>query len=106
MGAHNVCLIFDGSISKQAVVDLVDQQKDIDRENQYDMDPQDIPYAGDWTTIPKIKFPTSQVFEDYDAAEEYCLDKSQKWEYAVAVKFKDEDDDGKICWMVQGWAVS
>lgn len=46
-------------------------------------------YSGDWQTIDTIKDHSgTKVFKDGNEAFEYCMSKSEKWSYAIAVKYE------------------
>lgn len=96
MGACNIELVFDGDLLTNQVKEKVRDQRESDR-IQYGTDG----YNGSWSTIPDVRFPTNDIFDDYAAAEDYCLDKAQKWEYAVAVRYHEGD---KTMWLISGWA--
>ena len=57
-------------------------------------------YNGSWSTIQYVKV-IDKVYETQNEASDYCLDNAEKWEYAIAVKYKGED--GEIYWNVEGW---
>jgi hypothetical protein len=59
-------------------------------------------YTGSWAEVPGVSF-SSQIFEDEEAAAEYVSNHAQKWENALAVRFKmnkmkfrDEEHKQKI----------
>lgn len=46
-------------------------------------------YSGSWNMLDRVTFPTTQVFESLNAADKYATDKAEKWDNAVAVRFKE-----------------
>jgi len=96
MGASNVSFTMKGSATKAEVKQRFrDEQEEGIYMNGHD------PYNGTFSTIQSVKF-HDKVFDNESEAEDYCLDKAEKWEYAIAVKYKD--DKGELQWLVAGWA--
>lgn len=82
MGAHDISRDLPGTLTQTEVKQAFDKWHVEDR--QYHGED---PYSGSWATIRYVTFPTSDVFQDMQAAHNYCMDKSQKWEFACAVKY-------------------
>lgn len=99
MGAHNIAITADGSRTPKQVQEYFDRLVDNDRE-QFGSDP----YSGSWATFRSVSVITDKTFEDRKSASEYCLNHSEKWYNAVAVKFKGKD--GNVRWLIEGWAAS
>ena len=96
MGATNVGFTLDGKKSKKEVIDYFQKA----REKALYMYGHDS-YNGTISTIPDVRI-TDEVFETKSEAEEYCLDNAEKWEYAIACKYKNKE--GNLMWLVEGWA--
>jgi len=83
MGAHNI--EFDiPDCNKDKVIKAFQYKRSIDRANNGTQQG----YSGDFQTIPDVKI-HDKIFESYNEAHEYCLEHSKKWEYAIAVKYRD-----------------
>jgi hypothetical protein len=82
MGAHNIEFdIPDGPRSD--VIKAFKEQRESDR----DYNGHQEGYSGDFQTVSDVKI-HDKVFDSYNEAHEYCLDNAQKWDYVVAVKYK------------------
>lgn len=96
MGATNVSFTMAGDSNTKEVRERFDEIRE-ECLYEYGHDP----YNGTFSTIRDIKF-SSETFDDIEKAEDYCLEKAEKWEYAIACKYKDKN--GKLMWLVAGWA--
>lgn len=57
-------------------------------------------YSGSWNMLSGLKV-VRQTFASDDAAREWLEDNTEKWDNAVAVRFKDGAGER---WMMGGWA--
>lgn len=83
MGAHNIEFdIPDCNRDKvlKAFNDVRSRDKDYNGHQQG--------YSGDFQTVSDVKI-HDKIFESYNEAHEYCLEHAQKWEYVIAVKYRD-----------------
>lgn len=89
MGATFIQLKFDGKYTREQVIQAVKERRDSDRlENGHQQG-----YSGDWQTIKDIRFlRDDKIFDDYNAARNYCSENSEKWHYGYAVKYKTLSD--------------
>lgn len=96
MGACSVAVAFPGNLTEAEVekryTELVRQQT-----VEYGTDP----YNGTFATLPSLTIYTGKRFENFITADDYCLEHSEKWENAVAVKAMSDE---KEWWYVAGWA--
>jgi len=84
MGAHNIEFdIADGPSSD--VKKAFDEKR---REDKFTNGHQE-GYSGDFQTVSTVKI-EDKIFDTYREAHEYCLDRAQKWEYVVAVKYRED----------------
>lgn len=64
-------------------------------------------YSGDFQTVSGVNFNhLGQVFKSYNEAQDYALDRSEKWGPAVAVYFSEKDETTnrrKTYTLVAGW---
>lgn len=89
MGAHNIEFdIPDGPRSD--VIKAFKEQRESDR----DYNGHQEGYSGDFQTVSDVKI-HDKVFDSYNEAHEYCLDNAQKWDYVVAVKYKQSISNKK-----------
>lgn len=89
MGAHNIEFdIPDGPRSD--VIKAFKEQRESDR----DCNGHQEGYSGDFQTVSDVKI-HDKVFDSYNEAHEYCLDNAQKWDYVVAVKYKQSISNKK-----------
>ena len=58
-------------------------------------------YTGSWAEVDGVKT-SSLVFDTKDQAEEHCIENTDKWGPALAVKFRDEK--GEERWFVGAFA--
>ncbi len=56
-------------------------------------------YSGRLNMCPGLEFHDSKIFPDYNSAENYLQEKCQKWENAIAVRYKDGDN---VHWLIGG----
>lgn len=56
-------------------------------------------YSGDFQTVHSVKV-HDKIFDSYNEAHSYCLDHAEKWDFVVAVKYKDKSG---IRWLIAGW---
>ena len=100
MGAHNVNATFSGKLTpdqlRKAYFTMCEDLRD-----EYGTDP----YNGTFSTIADLRIETDKVFDSFDEADKYCLEHAQKWEFAVAVRYKHIEKkrspwtfDGKENW--------
>ena len=90
MGAENVEMTLPIEMSEWDVLQKFEAIKE-DCVYEYGHDP----YNGTWSTIETIKFDKKE-FDNDDDAQKYCLDKAQKWDYAIAVKVhRKVEDEGE-----------
>lgn len=62
------------------------------------------PYSGGWNTIPAVRIDDHiDPFPSLTEARDYGLDHAEKWDFAVAVRYKD---GRKVRWAIFGWAAS
>lgn len=58
-------------------------------------------YSGSFATMARaVSFPTDRVFDHADDAAEFIMDRHDKRNEAMAVKYRDGE---KIFWMIGGW---
>ena len=98
MGASNIGIKLPGVLSQSQVEVRMEEV----RMQELEMNGYRHGYSGDWQTIPEIKFHTHEIFENAELASDNCLEYAKKWEYAIAVKFLDNEKNEQ--WMVAGWA--
>lgn len=85
MGACNI----DFEIEGPATWSQIEKKfNDVREENQKYNGHQD-GYSGDFQTVHKVKDHTHMVFNSHNEAYDYCLDKAQKWDFVVAVRYRD-----------------
>lgn len=96
MGAINIDIHIDGDVSVSEVKKAFNNQR---VEDSYRNGHQD-GYSGDFQTVQEVKI-SMLKFETYDEAYEYCLEKSEKWEYVTACRYKD--NKGNLNWVIAGW---
>lgn len=87
MGACFTCEIFDGKLNSSELRKRYDARiKDLLYEHGADA------YNGTLTTTEGLRI-EDKTFDSRMAAEEYVADNTQKWQEALAVKFKDTRDE-------------
>lgn len=62
------------------------------------------PYSGSWKSMPELKI-LSGIKINRIEAEEYCLKKAEKWEYACAVRFYVDDKIPKLKEKTEGFEI-
>lgn len=91
-----------GDKSKDDVMTAFRQRQMDDRDNWYSEDGEEADgYTGDFQTVSTVKF-ADKEFENEDEAMDYCLDTAQKWDYVVATKVVNPEEN-KNFWLVAGW---
>jgi hypothetical protein len=91
MGCNFQTMTVPGSASREDVVKAFDQAQDQDRyENGHN-------YSGGFGMARGLTF-ESHTFYSRETAEEWLDRNAQKWESAIAVRFKDTD--GVEQWMI------
>lgn len=98
MGAHNVAATFDGQLSKEQLRDQFRALQD-QMTTEYGTNP----YNGTFSTCNGLIIDDKKTFEKVNEADDYALDRAEKWGPACAVKLKR---DGVMYWYVAGWAAS
>ena len=102
-GAHDISFELDGEATRQQINNAFKEKKESDS-NNYEGDDEDS-YSGDFQTVNSVDFKhLGKVYETFDEAYEFALDKAEKWETVVALYYKDEN--GKVRTLVAGWAAS
>jgi len=84
MGAHNIEFEMAGAPSFHAIKEKFN---DLRKENR-DYNGHQEGYSGDFQTVHDVKDHTNLMFDDYNAAHEYCMKTAQKWDFVVAVRYK------------------
>ena len=98
MGACNIEMTLKGDKNKNEVLkEFKDRQKMDANENGHQHG-----YSGDFQTVNRIDF-HNEIFDNYNDAENYCLDNAQKWESVVAVKYLVNKETNKYDWLIAGW---
>lgn len=83
MGANNICLELNGKRTVKEVEEAFREQKKLDAEVNGHQDG----YSGDFQTISRVECHFEKVFANINVASEYCLEKSEKWDKAIAVHY-------------------
>lgn len=97
MGATNISLGLKGKASRQEIDKAFRDRQAKDREYNGHQEG----YSGDFQTVRSVDFHLNQEFKSFSEAEEFCLDKAEKWETVVAVYYKN--DKGEVNTLVAGW---
>lgn len=84
MGADSISFELDGN---KTFSDVLKEVKRLRAENAEENGHAQ-GYSGDWQTIPEVKDHSHEVFADDEKAFNYCLEKCEKWHYAIAVKYQ------------------
>lgn len=103
MGACSISMTVAGDKSKDEVLKAFRQRQADDRSDwlcDNDEDDED-GYTGDFQTVNSVKF-SGREFDNEDEAYEFCLDTAQKWDYVVATKVVNPEEN-KNFWLVAGW---
>jgi hypothetical protein len=98
-GATNIGFFLPKKATKTEIEAEFKKRRKADAEMNGDSDS----YSGDLQTVKRVEYrylSDSNVFENRSKAEDFCLDKAEKWEFVVAVYFKQ---DGKVFTLVAGW---
>lgn len=82
MGSTTIGTTLDGKKTKDEIL------KDFKRLSEESRRESGEEYSGGWNMLSGVKFPTDQVFESRDAAENYVYDKGEKYGPAYCVRFK------------------
>lgn len=83
MGSHSISTSWDGKLTPEQVRQKFSVLLADDRhENGHGG------YTGSWGTMNGISFPRVDTFPTQEAAEDYCLNNTSKWDNAMAVKYK------------------
>lgn len=97
MGAHDIFMTVKGDKTEEEVKARYYERKEDDRD-YYGNDP----YNGTFSTLGGIDI-RSLSFSTRDEAEEYILNKTDKWGNAIAVRVIN---DAENYWLIGGWAAS
>lgn len=85
MGASDISFEINKKATEKEVLDSFNRQRDRDSdENGHQQG-----YSGDFQTVDTVKCHFDKVFTSYNEAFDYCLEKAEKWCYAVAVHYID-----------------
>jgi len=84
MGADYISLTYKGSLTKDQVAKKVNGQRKEDRSYNGHQEG----YSGDWQTISDIGYKASKVFDTFDEAYDWCVDKTEKHS-GTAVKYRE-----------------
>jgi hypothetical protein len=98
MGACNIDFAVQGKSTSSDIKAAFRQHQDDDRSYNGSRDG----YSGDFQTVNDVKI-TNKMFDDFQTAYDYCLDTAKKWDYVVAVKYKNDEDPTGYRWLVAGW---
>lgn len=94
MGAHNI--EFDVPDCEEREIKTIFKKKQ-DENKEYNGSQGG--YSGDFQTVDSVEI-HDKIFDSYKDAHDYCLDHAQKWDFVVAVKYKDKSN---IRWLIAGW---
>lgn len=61
-------------------------------------------YSGGFGMCPGLTITKKAIFPDYDSAEKWLFDNAQKWENAIAVRFRNKN--GNQHWLIGAWCSS
>lgn len=84
MGACDISFTLDGNKSRSDVTAAFEAKKLNDQSYNGHQEG----YSGDFQTVDDVKF-HDRIFDTEKEAFEYCLNNAKKWEYVVAVKYKN-----------------
>ena len=101
MGATNISHIMRDKLDKPAIEQAFRERQANDRRENGHQEG----YSGDFQTVRQVDFRfLGKVFPSYTEAENFCLDKAEKWETVVAVYFADKGEyEGEIRTLLAGW---
>ena len=102
MGATTKWFSLPATFSQKEVTEYFESRQDSDRQEylyEHDGDEDGAFYSGGFNTNSGLRF-FNREFEDFEKAEEFCSENSEKWGNAVAVKYKHEE---KLLWLVFAW---
>lgn len=101
-GATSIDFEMKGQASRADIEKAFMEQKRYDMMNS---DDDDDGYTGDFQTVNVVNYKyLGKVFESYDEAYKFALDKAEKWETVVAVYYNDKKGD--INTLVAGWGAT
>jgi hypothetical protein len=97
MGAVGICHV----IREKADRTKIDKAFRERREHDQDENGHREGYSGDFQTVTSVDYRfLGKVYSDYNEAEDFCLDKAEKWRTVVAVYFNEA---GETHTMIAGW---
>ena len=85
MGASDISFEINKKATEKEVLDSFNRQ----RERDSDENGHQQGYSGDFQTVDTVKCHFEKLFTSYGEAFDYCLEKAEKWCYAVAVHYID-----------------
>lgn len=97
MGACNIEFTIKGKAAEHEIDEAFTRRRKLDAEYNGHQEG----YSGDFQTVDYIEF-DGTIFDNYGEAQEYCLAKAKKWEYAVAVYIEDPKTS-EYTTLVCGW---
>lgn len=97
MGAHELYMVLKGNLTENEVKNKFYERQENDLKEYGEN-----PYNGSFSTFCGIDI-KQLIFSSRLEAENYILNKSEKWEKALAVKILNEQED---FWLIGGWAAS
>lgn len=99
MGASLVDMTVDGEKTYDEVLQLFRQKQEDDGYNYGHGG-----YSGSFIEFPGLSFRDDISLSSYNDAYEWLCSNSDKWRDAIAIRYTD--DDGKVKWLIGGWASS
>ncbi len=87
MGACNIEFEMEGTPIFGDIQKRFKEQQEIDSQENGSQSG----YSGDFQTVDTVENHTHLIFNSYDEAHNYCLEKSKKWESVVAVRYRFVD---------------
>jgi len=85
MGASDISFEINKKATEKEVLESFNRQRERDEdENGHQQG-----YSGDFQTVDTVKCHFDKLFTSYSEAFDYCLEKAEKWCYAVAVHYID-----------------
>lgn len=89
MGAHSIGFTMRGDSTVAEVNEKFREMRDEEERSSYG-----------WKSVSRVKF-IERTFDNEDEAWDYTTDHAEKWDYVIAVKFKNEN--GEVMRIIGGW---
>lgn len=85
MGTENISFEINKKATRSEIEAAFKRQQNEDRSYNGTRDG----YSGDFQTVSGVKDHTHMIFNSQSEAEDYCLEQAKKWEFVVAVYYRD-----------------